>query len=182
MLSALAIAYFAVTAEGCSFAGEPWPNEQWGKYFYSGRDSFTKGHFSEAEKQFSLALKESQRVDPYFPSTQHGSQTESLAWLANACLKQGKFEQAESFCKQALKIGESASKPDNFDLIDRLTNLAEVYRSQRKYSNAEPLLRRALAICEKNFDEDLSKSNNWTGTPILAAGLINLAVVLQEQN
>jgi tetratricopeptide (TPR) repeat protein len=182
ILSALIIACVLAAEGNYTFAGEMFENEQWGKYYYSGRDFFQKGHYLEAEKQFSLSLRETQRIDPQNPSARHGSQNESLAWLAKACLRQGKLQQAESLSKQALKISESSTDQNYFDIGERITDVSEVYRLERKFRDAESLDRRALALYEKHFEEDLSKNDSWTGVTLLAAVLINLGLLLQEQN
>jgi tetratricopeptide (TPR) repeat protein len=52
-----------------------------------------------------------------------------------------------------------------------LNNLAELYRNMGNYSQAEPLLRRSLAISEKMLGKE---------HPTVAHSLNNLAVLYQE--
>ena len=49
----------------------------------------------------------------------------------------------------ALAIAEKALGPEHPHVATSLNNLAELYRAQGKYAQAEPLYRQALAIVEK---------------------------------
>jgi tetratricopeptide (TPR) repeat protein len=53
-----------------------------------------------------------------------------------------------------LLIKEKAFGPDHPDVALSLANLAELYRVQGRYANAEPLFKRSLAINEKAFGPD----------------------------
>ena len=63
-------------------------------------------------------------------------------------LDQGRYAEAESqfiaACKEAEKSG-----PEDTYLATSLNNLAGLYRTQGKYTEAEPLFQRSLAIVEK---------------------------------
>ena len=56
--------------------------------------------------------------------------------------------------QRELKIRETALGPDHQWLAASLNNLAELYREQGKYAEAEPLYRRALKIDEKTHGTD----------------------------
>jgi tetratricopeptide (TPR) repeat protein len=50
---------------------------------------------------------------------------------------------------------EGSSLPLNHpDIAATLNILAELYRSQGKYNEAEPIYQEALAICEQSLDSD----------------------------
>ena len=86
--------------------------------------------------------------------------------------KRGDFAEAE---KQWLAARASAEKLGSQDarLAATLSNLAEVYRAQGKYSESEELNRRALAIWEK----DLGKPED----PGVAQALNSLALTYGAQ-
>jgi tetratricopeptide (TPR) repeat protein len=63
--------------------------------------------------------------------------------------RDGKFVEAIPLAQQALAIRERTLGPNHPDVATSLTNLALLYASQRRYAEAEPLYRRALAIRAK---------------------------------
>ena len=56
-------------------------------------------------------------------------------------------------------------------MADKLANLAELYRTQGKYAEAEPLYRRSLAIWEKSLGSEHSH---------VATSLENYAALLRQ--
>ncbi len=65
-----------------------------------------------------------------------------------AAYQQGNYAEAVKQTKAALSLAE-AFAPDDPRLATTLNNLGEFYRAQGKYTEAEPLYKRALAIYEK---------------------------------
>jgi tetratricopeptide (TPR) repeat protein len=63
------------------------------------------------------------------------------------------YTQAQDLLEKLLKIREAEGKED-LELALALNELAELYRSQGKYAEAEPLLQRALAIWEQKLGKD----------------------------
>ena len=57
--------------------------------------------------------------------------------------------------RRARAIFEKALGPDHPEVATNLNNLAELYRVQGRYAEAEPLNRRSLAIREKAFGPEL---------------------------
>jgi tetratricopeptide (TPR) repeat protein len=53
-----------------------------------------------------------------------------------------------------MAIREKALGPDHPDVAASLNNLAELYRAQGQYAQAEPLYKRSLAIVEKALGPD----------------------------
>jgi tetratricopeptide (TPR) repeat protein len=53
--------------------------------------------------------------------------------------------------QRALKIREQQLGPQHLDTALSLNNLAELYRTQGKYVEAEPLYQRALSIHEQQL-------------------------------
>jgi hypothetical protein len=71
--------------------------------------------------------------------------------------------------KRSLAIGEKANLPF---FVTALNNLGDLYRAQARYSDAEPLYKRALAIQEKALGPD---------NPNVALSLNNLALLYSSQ-
>ena len=67
---------------------------------------------------------------------------------ASEALQQGKYDEAETLWKAALKDAESFP-PDDPRLVVSLKSLADLYNDQKKFTEAEPLYQRLLAIEEK---------------------------------
>jgi len=72
----------------------------------------------------------------------------------------------------ALAIREKQLGPEHPDTAQSLNNLAELYRAQGKYEQAEPLYQRALAIREKQLGPE---------HPYTATSLNNLAGLYRAQ-
>ncbi len=70
-----------------------------------------------------------------------------------------------------LRLSEQEFGPDHPDVATDLNNLAKVYRFQGRYAEAEPLLKRALAIFEKALGPE---------HPDVATSLENYAVLLRK--
>jgi tetratricopeptide (TPR) repeat protein len=84
---------------------------------------------------------------------QAGAQAQQDVWerhirAGEAAYQQGNYGEAIIQTKAALEAAE-AFGPDDPRLATALNNLAELYRVQGKYVDAEPLYRRSLAIREK---------------------------------
>ncbi len=90
---------------------------------------------------------------------------ENLNKAGLAAYAKGDYTEAEKQLKAALKVAENFSDEDSrLTLI--LNNLAEIYQIQNKYAEAEPIIKRSLAIAEKTFGPS---------HPNVAANLNNLA-------
>jgi tetratricopeptide (TPR) repeat protein len=76
-----------------------------------------------------------------------------------------RYEEAEKQFKVALREAEKL-KPDGLTLAQSLRNLADVYKTQGKYADAEALCKRYLAILEKVLGPEL---------PEVAGGLNDLS-------
>ena len=86
--------------------------------------------------------------------------------------QQGHYAEAEKYYLAALKEAETFG-PEDPRLPTRLNNLAELYRTQGKYAEAEPLYQRALAIWEKALGPE---------HPNVATSLENYAALLRNMN
>jgi tetratricopeptide (TPR) repeat protein len=71
---------------------------------------------------------------------------ESLEHLADACLFEEKYEEAEEHYLRALSIREKSLGPEHFTLASSLHGLARVYRMREQYPQAVELVQRAAGI------------------------------------
>ncbi len=83
----------------------------------------------------------------------------------------GEYDRGVVVAKKALEVAEKNVGPNHPDVATSLNNLAELYRNQGLYAQAEPLYRRALAIREKALGLD---------HPSLATSLNNLATLYDD--
>ena len=95
----------------------------------------------------------------------------SLADAALSAHRAGDFRTATARLEAALREAESFGASDP-RLATSLFYLAELYREQSRYAEAEPLYRRSLAIWEKALGPD---------HPNVAGSLNNLALLYQAQ-
>ncbi len=99
-----------------------------------------------------------------------GAKSESYITAAQQAYQQADYAEAEKQLEAALKEAE-AFGPDDVRLAASLNNLAELYRAQGRYADAEPLYKRALAIREKALGPE---------HPHVAQSLENYAGLLRE--
>jgi tetratricopeptide (TPR) repeat protein len=85
--------------------------------------------------------------------------------------EQGKDDQALGFFQETVRIRDQGQESE--ELATALNNLARVLRDQKRYSEAEPLYKRALAIREKAFGPNHES---------VAAVLRNYAILLKADN
>ncbi len=62
-----------------------------------------------------------------------------------ALYQAGRYDEALPFLKKALELGQREFGPEHPSTAMLLNNLAELYRFQGRYAEAEPLHKRALA-------------------------------------
>jgi TonB family protein len=74
---------------------------------------------------------------------------EELDSQAGALYDQGKYHEAISVAKEALKVAEQNFGPKHLNVARSLNELAFLYTEQGRYAEAESLYKQALAIQEK---------------------------------
>ncbi len=100
-----------------------------------------------------------------------GGLWETYMDAATKAYQQGNYPEAEKQLAAALKEAEGFG-PQDPRLAINLDNLAELYRAQGRYAEAEPLYKRALAIFEKALGPE---------HPDVAINLDNLAGLYHAQ-
>ena len=107
---------------------------------------------------------------PAFTAAQETS-WEKYNEAARRAYQQADYAEAEKLLKAALKEAENFGEQDP-RLATSLGSLAELYGAQGKYTEAEPLYQRALAIAEKALGPE---------QPTVAAGVGSLAELYRVQ-
>lgn len=136
----------------------------WQTMFDMGKSAQSQGDYSTAEKSYTSALENAERLNAGDPRI-----VQTMRSLTAVYLQEGKFLQAEALCKRALIEDEKSGNASKKDLALDLDNLAKVYERQEKYFQAESLYKKALDIWEQ-------EDGNGAHT---AADLSKLAVVYQ---
>lgn len=88
----------------------------------------------------------------------------AMRYLAEACAKQRKFEEAESFHGRAMAVFAKTDGPKRAATIDAINGLATAYLDRARYDRAEQHFKRALAISEQvNGPDDVENSRLLMG-------------------
>jgi tetratricopeptide (TPR) repeat protein len=122
---------------------------EWERHSDAGKTAYRQRRYSDAEKEFLMALQKAEKLGSYDPRL-----ARTLNDLAAVYSTQEKYAEAEPLYRRALEIlerGEGAEQPDT---ATSLNNLAVLYDTQGRYSEAEALYRRALAIDEKTLGSE----------------------------
>ena len=86
----------------------------------------------------------------------HSSVKTTLQELANTKYQQGYLDEADSLVLESIAISELASRPnDKLDLIDHIStknNLARLYITKGRLSEAKELAKQTVMIARKHYD------------------------------
>ena len=142
------------------------PLPPWEEAHQSGLFAYRNKNFLEAEKQFLIALKETEKfaIDDW-------RLTQTLNNLAEIYRTQGKYPQATPYFKRLVEISEENFGPDHPNVAAHLNNLAGNLRIQGMLAEAEPHYKRSLKIWETKLGPDNS---------LVLFALKNYADLLQE--
>ena len=92
-----------------------------------------------------------------------------LNQTAMLLVSQGKYGEAEPIMKEALAITEATLGP-NLQVTNALSNLGEVYRRQKNYSEARLYMEKALSMAEKTS----GASNRRTAGTLIDIALLDI--------
>lgn len=124
-------------------------------------EGMAKGRYRAVQTGRFLADEEMRRLMDYLHEiTGLNAEARARANIAN-----------EQYLKEELAKWERVAGPEHSSIAHYLHELAELYRTQGRYTEAEPLYQRALAIWENYFGPE---------NPYLATGLENYAKLLRE--
>src|SRR4030095_12216817 len=119
----------------------------WESYIQSAQAAQAAGNYKEARRLYGLALKEAEKLGP------HDSRLAiSLERLGSAYDMEGNYPVAIKLYRRALGIYSEADwKQRHPNIAALLNNLALVYIKHGRYSEAQPLLEKALALGERRM-------------------------------
>ena len=80
-------------------------------------------------------------------------------YLGHVYLAWGHWADAEAAFKRALALNEEALGPDHLRVAITADNLAQAYRFQKRFDEAEPLYARAIKIAEKASPQGIETAN-----------------------
>lgn len=128
------------------------------------------GSWSQCERLLPHSLLAARFIEhDRMESIQAGS---LLYKTASYFYERARYAEAEPFFRQALSVKERSLGPEDPQIIEALTGLANLYAEQRMYEKAEPLYRQAITIGERRGEPDVLP---------LARPLNSLAVLYWEQ-
>jgi tetratricopeptide (TPR) repeat protein len=124
---------------------------QWLQHNQDGIKESKAGRYAAAEQWFRVALLEAESFDPDDPRL-----SASIANVAYVRGEQGAYDDAERLYRRVLELRERGLGPNSIAVAATLHNLAGIIRLAGRPAEADPLLRRALAIADAAGDERLS--------------------------
>ena len=113
-----------------------------------------------------MTLKRSKNDD----GTPQNQEWVNLMEQVDSLYDEGEYQKAIFYGKKALQVIEQFREPDHSEVMETLNNLGMLYMKTKDFTEAEPLLKRAVSIAEKRDDQET-----------LAAALGNLANVYSDQ-
>jgi len=101
-----------------------------------------------------------------------GNQWKALNEQLFEFIRSKDYDRAIPIAKKALKVAEDNVGANHPEVATSLNNLADLYRDQGRYADAEPLYQRSLDISEKTLGAE---------HPAVATSMNNLAGLYQDQ-
>jgi hypothetical protein len=87
---------------------------------------------------------------------------------------QGKYEQAEEMHRQALKLRETALGKEHPSTLTSMSNLASIYRNQKRWNEAETLeiqvMETRSTVLDKEHPDTLPSMSNLAHIPTKQVG------------
>jgi tetratricopeptide (TPR) repeat protein len=128
-----------------------------------------RGRAREAATNIDLSLAVWSQVPP----PQHPSMVFALVTKTTVCARLKAFRQGEELTPRVLALGESLLGHNHPERVILLNEVAAFYVAEKKYGDAEPLLREAAGIAQHQLA---------AGHPITRTTLLNYAYVLTRLN
>jgi tetratricopeptide (TPR) repeat protein len=108
-------------------------------------EDLKKGDLESAKRRIQAALKEAGR----FPAEQLAGQPGAFQALARQCMDKGLYPEAEQLLRVSASIWEQTMGGEFQPLAAVYTDLARARRLQKRFSEADGLVRRALILRKK---------------------------------
>lgn len=148
---------------------------EWVKSSKFGVEAFQRGRYDQAERHLTDALTAAKKLGP------DGSVlARAYNDLASVLHALGRLREAEPLYRKALSIDERDGDSDPVNAAVTLENLAELYNTQYRNSEAAAMYRRAQALNDARY-EKMAKSLG-SSHPDLVPQLRTLAALAEAQN
>ncbi len=128
---------------------------------------FNRGQISDAERERRIVLELREKALP----ADHAETVKAMRWLASACMRQEKYDEAEKLLGRASAIMERRSSTDHPEFGWTLFDTGHLAILRGQNADAVPLLERACRVLETAFGSD---------NPDLIDYLDNLGYALAE--
>ena len=115
----------------------------WQAHQESAWDSYSQARYAEAEQQFTAALDRAENS-----TVKDERAALAVAGLAKVFEAQGRLDKAEEFYLKSNSLVEESWGDKHWLIAQNLSQLARLYRLQRRFDDAEPMLQRALMILQ----------------------------------
>ena len=116
-------------------------SEKWHEYRQAGKSAWAGRNFASAEKSWSLAMDEAERLGADDPRL-----TRSLLDLAGLYSRQKDYDRAEPLLRRAMEIAERTAGQEDPRVAIIRNNLGALLFARRQYAEAEAEYRSALSI------------------------------------
>jgi len=147
----------------------------WEDISKAGATAFQNGDYGEAERHFASAVVAAKQSDPDGQQLAHAMN--DLAMFYHAL---GRLREAEPLYSYAISIDERSGMAPSADFVVTLENIAELYRTQQRMSEAAAMYRRAAAMSEALYRAAHAASGH--NHPDLIPHLLALASLSEAQD
>jgi len=148
----------------------------WKFYNDAGWRCLNRGDFALAEERFNMAIRE---IRPYFPKSAR-LMARTYCDLARALYHQGRYAEAQPLAQWALTVRAADTKTAPEVLFQCNYTLGLIHAAQAHYTDAEPFLKRAIALQEKSIGGE--HVNMATTLEVLAAVYADLQRYSQAES
>lgn len=125
----------------CTLTRDIDSTKQWLLYMEAAHAAKLQARYSDAERLYRSALKESERQ-----GKENRLVAASLDSLGSLYSMQARFDQAEQYYLQAISTAKNSIEKNDPDLASYLDNLAECYSTKGEFKKAESSYIEAIAI------------------------------------
>jgi tetratricopeptide (TPR) repeat protein len=127
-----------------------------------------QNRFDEAQELYGQALRIQERI----LGPDHLDTLQTLCYLANACQDAGELDRADRLLRDLVRRHRHLGESNPFQMARALSMLGLNLLSQRRYAEAEPVLRECLALREQKLPDHWNRSNaaSMLGEALLGQG------------
>lgn len=141
LLFLLLVILICICLCSCTLSRDIDSTKQWLLYMEAAHAAKLQARYSDAERLYRSALKESERQ-----GKENRLVAASLDSLGSLYSLQARFDQAEHYYLQAVSTARKSVEKTDPDLASYLDNLADFYTTKGEFKQAESSFREAIAI------------------------------------